>query len=154
MPWGLHVKWGLSPALLKENVLLSTCSHRVMCTGAGSDILADVSSNTHFITLRQKGFRCQRQRTAAMGRSRRRSRARRHLRAGFPTPVLCSHPPPAAPAQAKQTSEPWTSCSPLWEQPPTWLMPGAGLGHPQRCSGHIHSHFRGESSLKSFRTFL
>lgn len=67
---------------------------------------------------------------------------------------LCSHPPSAAPAQAKPTAEPWTSCSPLWVQPPTWLVPGAGLGHSQCCFKPIYSHFRGESSLKSFGTFL
>ena len=107
-------------------------------------------SNMGCIALRQNRFCYQSQRTAAMRWSRRRSRARRHLRAGFPAPVLCSHPPSAAPAQAKQTAEPRTSCSPLWVQPPTWLMPGAGLGHSQRCFEPTYSHFRAESSLKSF----
>lgn len=139
------VQWCISPPALTE-----LCAWEPAATFWQMFLL----SNMGFIALRQNRFCCQSQRTAATGRSRRRSRARRHLRAGFPAPVLCSHPPSAAPAQAKPTAEPWTSCSPLWVQPPTWLVPGAGLGHSQCCFKPIYSHFRGESSLKSFGTFL
>lgn len=53
-----------------------------------------------------------------------------------------------------QTAEPRASCSPLWVQPHTWLVSGAGLGHSQHCFEPIYSHFRGESSLKPSRAFL
>lgn len=139
------VQWCIPPCALTE-----LCARELAATFWQMFLL----SNMDFIVLRQNRFCYQSQRTAATGRSRRRSRARRHLRAGFPAPLLSSHPPSAAPAQAKQTAEPWTSCSPLWVQPPTWLVTGAGLELSQHCFEPICSHFRGESSLKSFGTFL
>lgn len=44
---------------------------------------------------------------------------------------LSRPPPSAASAQAKQTAGPRTSCSPLWRQPPTWLVCRANLAHSQ-----------------------
>lgn len=148
MPWDSSrsaVQWCIPPPALTQ-----LCAREPAVTFWQMFLLG----NMGFITLRQNRFCYQSQRTAGTGRSRRRSRARRHLRAGFPAPVLCSRPPSAASAQAKQTAEPRTSRSPLWVQPPTWLVPGADLGHSQRCFKLIYSHFRGESSLKSFGTFL
>lgn len=111
---------------------LSTCPLRAT---ASSDILADVSQcNSSFalLPLRQNRFCYQSQRTAAMGRSRRRSRARRHLGAAFPAPVCCSHPPSAAPAHASHSRAMGILFPSVGVTPP-WLVPGAGFGHPQHC---------------------
>lgn len=67
---------------------------------------------------------------------------------------LSRPPPSAASAQAKQTAGPRTSCSPLWRQPPTWLVCRANLQHSRHCFRPIHRHFRGKSSLMFSGMFL
>lgn len=137
MPWGLCVKQGASPRLLKGIVgqwhipapalpepqeQEPAVTFWQMCLGAIRALPP----------LGQNRFCCQSQRTAAMGRSRRRSRTRRHLGAAFPAPVLCSHPPSAAPAHASRSRAMGILFPSVGATPP-WLVPGAGFGHPQHC---------------------
>lgn len=134
-PWGLCMKQKASPWPPQGNcgavAHFSTCPPRAtlqepavtfwqMCLGAIRALLP----------LRQNRFCYQSQRTAAMGRSRRRSRTRRHLRAGFPAPVCCSHPPlqpHASHSRAMGILFPSVGVT------PPWLVPEAGFGHPQHC---------------------
>lgn len=91
MPWGLHVKWGSfswSPQGKYGAVVHpSMCSHRVMCTGAGSNILADVS-------FEQYGLH--------------RAQAKQVL---LPEPKDCSHGEEQEEEQSQETPESWISCS-------------------------------------------
>lgn len=124
-----------------------------MCTGASSDILADVSSE-------QYGLHC--------------IQAEQVLLA---EPKDCSHGEEQEEERSQETPESWISCSlslfspslsslcssqtdsrtmdilfyPAGATTP-WLVLGAGLGHSQHCSESIYSHFRGESSLNYFGT--
>lgn len=117
------VQWHIPPPALPElqaqEPAVTFCQ---MCLGAMGALLP----------RRQNRFCYQSQRTAAMGRSRRRSRTRRHLGAAFPAPVCCSHPPSAAPAHASHSRAVGILFPSVGATPP-WLVPRAGFGHPQLC---------------------
>lgn len=159
MPWGLHVTWELFSCSPEGKHAASLHLFSLSYTQGSRQphpgwcfFWAIWAS----LLLRQSRFCFQSQMTAATGRSRRRSRARRHLRAGFPAPVLFLALLPQQPLPKPSRQQGHEHLVPLCGgNHPLGLCAKLGmLAHSQHWFRPIHRHFRGKSSLMFSGMFL
>lgn len=125
MPWGLHVTWELfscSPGG-KRAASLHLLTKLHAWEPAAASWLMFLLSNMGFTAAQAKQVLLPEPNDCSHREEQEEEQIQETPESWISCSCSLSRPPPsAASAQAKQTAQPWTSCSPLWRQPPIWLV--------------------------------